>query len=81
MLPLENYYNRFIKNDIIGKERAYVIDKLSHLLACHVITKNKVEVVHIRYFPCNEKYEPQMDKWIGTIAIKFDQYGKYVIQR
>ncbi|WP_088014172.1 hypothetical protein [Gottfriedia acidiceleris] len=69
MFPLKNYYESFIKKEIIGTKREVAIRKLSNLLACHVISKNTVSAIHIRYFTCNEQMQPT-DKWLGTIAVK-----------
>jgi hypothetical protein len=77
VFPLKNYYERFIKNDVIGKEREVALDRLKHLLACHVIIKDTKEVVHIRYFTCNDNDEPT-DKYLGTIALKFSH--EYVVE-
>ncbi|MES9681780.1 hypothetical protein ABWK22_02445 [Gottfriedia acidiceleris] len=70
-LPLKKYYESFIKNEIKGMKREPVLKRLGNLLACHVIAKDTPEVVHVRYFSCDEQYNPRMDRWIGTIAVKF----------
>lgn len=70
MFPIKTYYEKCIKNEIIGVKRDAVLKRLSNLLACHVISKDTKEVVHFRYFTCTDNYQPT-DKWIGTIAVKF----------
>ncbi|MBP0725516.1 hypothetical protein J5Y03_09985 [Bacillus sp. RG28] len=77
MLPLKNYYERFIKDDVIGRKREVVLDRLNHLLACAVISKNTRDVVHIRYFTCTINDEPT-DIYLGTIAIRFE--NGYVVE-
>lgn len=69
MFPLKNYYESFIKEEIIGMKKEVALKKLSKLLACHVISKDTKTSIHIRYFTCNEQMQPT-DKWIGTIAVK-----------
>jgi len=70
MFPLKNYYESFIKKDILGMKRELALKRLSNLLACHKISKNTTDVVHIRYFTCTETLQPT-DTYLGTIAIKF----------
>lgn len=69
MFPLKNYYESFIKKEIIGVKREDAIKRLGKLLACHVFSKDTKESVHVRYFTCNFDMTPT-DKWIGTIALK-----------
>jgi len=70
MFPLKNYYESFIKKDIIGLKREVALKRLSNLLACQKISKDTVDVVHIRYFTCTETLQPT-DTYLGTIAVKF----------
>ncbi|PGL71796.1 hypothetical protein [Bacillus sp. AFS055030] len=77
MFPLKNYYESFIKKDLIGVKRDIALKRLSNLLACQKISKDTKEVVHIRYFTCTESLQPT-DNYLGTIAVKF-QNG-YVVE-
>ncbi|XRG78904.1 hypothetical protein V5E38_00860 [Rossellomorea sp. GAMAL-10_SWC] len=77
MFPLKNYYESFIKKDLIGVRREIALKRLSNLLACQKISKDTKEVVHIRYFTCTETLQPT-DTYLGTIAVKF-QNG-YVVE-
>lgn len=77
MFPLKNYYESFIKKDIIGLKREAAIKRLSNLLACQKISKNTKDVVHIRYFTCTETLQPT-DTYLGTIAVKFS--NGYVVE-
>lgn len=77
MFPLKNYYESFIKKDLIGVKREIALKRLSNLLACQKISKDTKEVVHIRYFTCTETLQPT-DTYLGTIAVKF-QNG-YVVE-
>ncbi|MEH7513227.1 hypothetical protein V7146_10865 [Gottfriedia acidiceleris] len=77
MFPLKNYYESFIKKDLIGVKREIALKRLSNLLACQKISKDTEEVVHIRYFTCTETLQPT-DTYLGTIAVKF-QNG-YVVE-
>lgn len=70
MFPLKNYYEAFIQNDIIGLQREAALKRLSNLLACQKISKDTIDVVHIRYFTCTETLQPT-DTYLGTIAVKF----------
>jgi hypothetical protein len=70
MFPLKNYYESFIKKEIIGMKRELALKRLSNLLACQKISKDTKDVVHIRYFTCTETLQPT-DTYLGTIAIKF----------
>lgn len=53
-------------------KREDAIKRLGNLLACHVISKDTKESVHIRYFPCTMEMKPNMDRWIGTIALRIE---------
>jgi len=77
MFPLKNYYESFIKKDIIGLKRDAALKRLSNLLACQKISKDTKEVVHIRYFTCTESLQPS-DTYLGTIALKFS--NGYVVE-
>lgn len=70
LFPLKKYYDSFIKKEIIGMKREMALKRLSNLLACHIISKDTKDVVHIRYFTCTDTLQPT-DKYLGTIAIKF----------
>lgn len=70
MFPIENYYNSFIKKEIIGMKKEDVLKRLNNLLACPVISKETKESVHVRFFTCTMEMKPNLDRWIGTIALK-----------
>jgi hypothetical protein len=75
MFPLKNYYESFIKREIVGMKREDVVKRLGNLLACSVIVKDKKESVHIRYFSCKldgVEMVPNMDRWLGTIALRIE---------
>ena len=77
MFPLKNYYESFIKKDIIGMKRELALKRLNNLLACQKISKDTKDVVHIRYFTCTETLQPT-DTYLGTIAVKFS--NGYVVE-
>jgi len=68
LLLLKNYYQSFIKKEIIGMKKEAALKKLGNILACPVITKVTKESVHIRFFTCTMEMKPNMDRWLGTIA-------------
>jgi len=68
LLLLKNYYQSFIKKEIIGMKKEAALKKLGNILACPVITKDTKESVHIRFFTCTMEMKPNMDRWLGTIA-------------
>ena len=79
MFPLKNYYESFIKREIVGMKKADVMKRLGNLLACYVVTKEEKrgskESVHIRYFSCKldgVEMVPNMDRWWGTIALRIE---------
>jgi hypothetical protein len=69
MFPLKNYYESFIKKDIIGMKKEVAIKKLGNMLACPIITKDTKESVHVRFFTCTMEMKPS-ENWLGTIALK-----------
>ncbi|QKE74785.1 hypothetical protein HPK19_19490 [Arthrobacter citreus] len=75
MFPLKNYYESFIKKEIIGMKKEAALKRLGNILACPVISKDTKESVHIRYFTCKlegPEMVPDMDRWIGTIALRIE---------
>ena len=53
-----------------------VLKRLGNLLACPVITKDTKNSVHVRYFSCKQEGSnivPNMDRWLGTIALKIKE--------
>jgi len=70
MFPLKNYYESFVKKEIVGMKKEAVLKRLGNLLACPVITKDTKESVHVRFFSCNMDMTPNNDRWLGTIALK-----------
>lgn len=76
MFPLKNYYESFIKKEIIGMKKEDVLKRLGNLLACPLITKDVKNSVHVRYFSCNQdgpNIVPNMDRWLGTIALQIKE--------
>ncbi|QKE71893.1 hypothetical protein HPK19_03330 [Arthrobacter citreus] len=71
MFPLKNYYESIIKKEIVGMKREVALKKLGNMLACQVISKDTKDSVHFRYFPCTMEMKPNVDRWLGTIAVKF----------
>ncbi len=71
MFPLKNYYESFIKKEILGMKKEDVLKRLGNLLACLVITKDTRESVHIRFFTCTMQMKPS-EKWLGTIALRIE---------
>lgn len=69
MFPLKNYYEAFIKKEIIGMKKEAALKKLGNMLACPVVTKDTKESVHIRFFTCTMEMKPS-ETWLGTIALK-----------
>ncbi|WP_129692305.1 hypothetical protein [Gottfriedia acidiceleris] len=72
MFPLKNYYESFIKREIVGMKKEDVLKRLGNLLACPVITKDTKESVHVRFFSCTMEMKPNMDRWLGTIALRIE---------
>ncbi|MEE6450546.1 hypothetical protein RAH41_08245 [Gottfriedia acidiceleris] len=72
MFPLKNYYESFIKKEIVGMKKEAVLKRLGNLLACPVVTKETKESVHVRFFTCTMKMKPNMDRWLGTIALRIE---------
>ncbi|PEL12649.1 hypothetical protein [Bacillus sp. AFS017336] len=75
MFPLKNYYESVIKKEIVGMKKEAALKRLGNLLACPVISKDSKDSVHIRYFSCKLEGAvllPNMDRWIGTIALRID---------
>ncbi|MGG2024199.1 hypothetical protein AB1282_25550 [Gottfriedia sp. S16(2024)] len=75
MFPLKNYYEACIKREIYGMRKEDAMKRLTNILACHVVTKDTAESVHVRYFSCKldgVEMVPNMDRWIGTIALRIE---------
>ncbi|QKE72645.1 hypothetical protein HPK19_07425 [Arthrobacter citreus] len=72
MFPLKNYYESFIKKEIVGMKKDAALKKLGNMLACPVITKDTNESVHVRFFSCTMEMKPNMDRWLGTIALRIE---------
>jgi len=72
MFPLKNYYESFIKKEIIGMKKEAVIKRLGNLLACPEIIKDTKDSVHIRFFSCTMEMKPNHDRWLGTIALRIE---------
>ncbi|MEH7514315.1 hypothetical protein V7146_16500 [Gottfriedia acidiceleris] len=37
-----------------------------------MISKDTKESVHIRFFTCTMEMKPNMDRWLGTIALRLE---------
>ncbi|ODG93745.1 hypothetical protein BED47_00825 [Gottfriedia luciferensis] len=72
MFPLKNYYESFIKKEIVGMKKEAALKRLGNLLACPVISKDTKDSVHIRFFTCTMEMKPNMDRWLGTIALRIE---------
>jgi len=72
MFPLKKYYESFIKKEIVGMKKESVLKRLGNLLACPVVTKDTKESVHFRFFTCPMEMKPNMDRWLGTIALRIE---------
>ncbi|PET77559.1 hypothetical protein CN514_00750 [Bacillus sp. AFS001701] len=75
MFPLKNYYESFIKKEIVGMKKDDALKKLGNMLACPVITKDTKESVHVRFFSCKlegTETKPNIDRWLGTIALRIE---------
>ncbi len=71
MFPLKNYYETFIKKEIVGIKKEDVIKRLGNLLACPVVTKETKESVHVRFFTYTMDMKPS-DNWMGTFALRIE---------